>query len=130
MVVGEGINHQGAADAGAGVGSTAGSHLALSTAAGIGGPLRLRPERSPVMPSAEDRRRIERSYLRFTEVGIQFAATILLLTLLGIWLDGRLGTTPLFTIVLLLIGFGGATWNLVRTVLAHDRPPDEPDVKA
>jgi F0F1-type ATP synthase assembly protein I len=36
---------------------------------------------------------------------------------LGIWLDGRLGTRPLFTVVLLLLGFLGGTWSLVRQVL-------------
>lgn len=103
----------------------AGGPLALPGPGGI--TLSLRPERSPAMPSDDDRRRAQRTYLRFTEVGIQFAATIFLLTLLGMWLDGRLGTTPLFTIVLLLLGFVGATWNLVRTVLRPDRPQDKPD---
>jgi F0F1-type ATP synthase assembly protein I len=50
-------------------------------------------------------------------VGVQFGLTIFLLTLLGIWLDGRLGTRPLFTVVLLLLGFLGGTWSLVRQVL-------------
>lgn len=104
--------------------------LAISTTGGVG--VSLRPERIPVTSSDDDRRRVQSSYLRFTEVGIQYAATIVVLTLLGIWLDHRLGTGPLLTIVLLLVGFGGATWNLVRTVLGPDRPsnkPNKPDTK-
>jgi F0F1-type ATP synthase assembly protein I len=50
-------------------------------------------------------------------VGVQFGLSIFLLTLLGVWLDSRLGTRPLFTIVLLLLGFAGATYSLVRQVL-------------
>lgn len=56
-------------------------------------------------------------------MGVQYAATILLLTLAGIWLDKRLGTGAIFTVVLLLLAFVGATWSLVKEVLA----PDEKD---
>jgi F0F1-type ATP synthase assembly protein I len=54
-------------------------------------------------------------------VGVQFGLTIFLLTLLGTWLDGWFGTEPLFTIVLLLLGFVGGTWSLVRQVLDSNR---------
>jgi len=54
-------------------------------------------------------------------VGVQFGLTIFLLTFLGIWLDRRLGTEPLFTIVLLLLAFVGGTWSLVRQVLGPNR---------
>jgi len=35
----------------------------------------------------------------------------------GIWLDARLGTSPLFTVLLLFLGFVGATVSLIRRVL-------------
>ncbi len=79
-------------------------------------------ERKLATYPGEDRRRVERKYLRFAGVGVQFALTILILTLAGIWLDERFDTSPLFTVVFLLLGFVGATWSLVRTVLAPDRP--------
>jgi F0F1-type ATP synthase assembly protein I len=53
-------------------------------------------------------------------VGVQFAVTFTLLTLFGIWLDGKAGTDPLFTVVFLLLGFAGGTWSLVRTVLGEE----------
>lgn len=81
----------------------------------------LQPERKPATFPAEDRKRVERKYLRFAGVGVQFALTILLLTLLGIWLDGRLGTGLLFTLMLLALGFVGATWSLVQQVLGPDK---------
>ncbi len=82
----------------------------------------LRPERKPATFPGEDRHRVERKYLRFAGVGVQFAVTILLLTLLGIWLDGRAGTGVLFTVVFLLLGFAGATWSLVQNVLGPGKP--------
>ncbi len=86
----------------------------------------LHPERKPASFPGEDRKRVERKYLRFAGVGIQFTLTILLLTLLGIWLDGRFGTGALFTVVFLLLGFVGATWSLVQQVLEPDKP-EKPD---
>ena len=99
----------------------------MLTATSIGQSLHL--ERKPATFPGEDRNRVERKYLRFAGVGIQFALTILLLTLLGIWLDGRAGTGALFTVVFLLLGFVGATWSLVRQVLApgsSDKPDKRP----
>ena len=69
----------------------------------------------------EDRNRVERSYLRFAGVGVQYALTILVLTLVGVWLDDQLGTEPLLLLVCLLLAFVGATWSLVRQVLAPDK---------
>lgn len=54
-------------------------------------------------------------------MGVQFGLTIFLLTLFGIWLDRRFGTAPLFTVALLLLGFVGGTWSLIRQVLGTDK---------
>jgi F0F1-type ATP synthase assembly protein I len=89
-------------------------------------------ERKPATFPGEDRNRVERQYLRFAGVGVQFALTILLLTLVGIWLDGRFGTGALFTVVFLLLGFAGATWSLIQQVLGPDKQdkPNKPDKTA
>ena len=79
------------------------------------------PRKPATFPREDQKKRVERKYLRFAGVGVQFGLTIFLLTLLGIWLDRRLDTAPLFTIVLLLLGFGGGTWSLVRQVLGPNR---------
>lgn len=92
-------------------------------AVGLGSPLRPgRPGRRAATLPGDDRNRAERKYLRFAAVGIQFMLTILLLTLLGIWLDGRLGTRWLFTLLLLGLGFVGATFSLIHQVLGPDDP--------
>ena len=78
-------------------------------------------EREPATFPGDDRKRVERQYLRFAGVGVQYALTILVLTMLGIWIDDKTGTSPLFLLVLLLLGFVGATWSLVHTVLGPDK---------
>jgi F0F1-type ATP synthase assembly protein I len=77
-------------------------------------------ERTPTTFPEDEGKRVERQYLRFAGVGVQYAVTILVLTLLGIWLDGRAGTAPLFLLVFLLLGFVGATWSLIHQVLGSD----------
>ena len=78
-------------------------------------------EREPATFPGDDRKRVERQYLRFAGVGVQYALTILILTMLGIWIDDKTGTSPLFLIVCLLLAFVGATWSLVHTVLGPDK---------
>jgi F0F1-type ATP synthase assembly protein I len=97
------------------------------TAAGVGQLPQL--ERTPTTFPGDDRKRVERSYLQFAGVGVQFAATILVLTLLGIWLDGRAGTGSLFTVLFLLLGFVGATFSLIRQVLGPTKPGPGPGKK-
>jgi len=52
--------------------------------------------------------------MRFAGLGIQLAVVIVVFVFSGRWLDGRLGTEPLFTILLVFIGFGGWMWALIR----------------
>jgi len=78
-------------------------------------------ERIPTTFPGDDRKRVEQKYLRFAGVGVQYALTILILTMAGIWLDNKFETSPLFLVVLLLFGFVGATWTLVREVLSEDK---------
>ena len=82
-------------------------------------------ERIPTTFPGDERKRVERQYLRFAGVGVQYAATILVLTLLGIWIDNRAGTAPLFLLVFLLIGFVGATWSLIHQVLGPSKKRNE-----
>ena len=77
--------------------------------------------------SDDDQKRTEQSYLRYAGAGVEFFATLVVLTLLGVWLDHRLGTAPVLTIVLTFLGFAGATWNLVRSVASPAQPPHKRD---
>lgn len=82
-------------------------------------------ERIPATFPGEDRSRVERQYLRFAGVGIQYALTVLVMTGAGIWLDNRLDTAPIFLLVLLALGFGGATWSLIHQVMGGDDKSDK-----
>jgi F0F1-type ATP synthase assembly protein I len=90
--------------------------------AGVG---QLPLERIPATFPGDDRKRVERQYLRFAGVGVQYAGTILLVTLLGIWVDNQAGTAPLFLLVFLLLAFVGATWSLIQQVLGPDKKPGD-----
>ncbi len=84
-------------------------------------------ERIPTTFPGDDRQRVERQYLRFAGVGVQYALTVLVMTVVGLWLDDRAGTAPLFLLVFLLLGFVGATWSLIRQVLGGgDKPEKKP----
>ena len=50
----------------------------------------------------------------FAGVGLQFAITIVLFALAGIWLDKRLGSSPWLLIILVLGGAALAFWSMVR----------------
>ena len=82
------------------------------------------PERSPLA-----------KYLRYSHVGIQFFLAVLLFTGLGVWLDRSLGTVVLFTLLGLVLGFGGGLYSLYREFFPgkRDARPNDttrnPDVK-
>jgi F0F1-type ATP synthase assembly protein I len=45
--------------------------------------------------------------------GMEFAGIVVAGVLIGYWLDARLGTPPLFTLLLTLGGMGGALYRLI-----------------
>jgi F0F1-type ATP synthase assembly protein I len=51
---------------------------------------------------------------RFAGIGIQFAVSIVLFAFAGVWLDKRLGTSPIFVLLMVLGGGGLAFWTMVR----------------
>ncbi|MBI3726391.1 AtpZ/AtpI family protein [bacterium] len=54
--------------------------------------------------------------MRFSHVGLQFALTVGILVALGIWADKRLGTTPLFALLGVGVGFGIGFYHLYRAI--------------
>jgi F0F1-type ATP synthase assembly protein I len=80
---------------------------------------------SPLEPSDRERSRVPQSYMRYSHLGLQFAATIALLTGGGFWLDRRWGTTPLCILIGLFLGFGAGFYHLYRAVYTM-KPPQPP----
>ena len=60
--------------------------------------------------------RTQRELGRYAGLGLQFAASVGLLAFGGYWLDGRLGTLPLFLLIGAFLGFAGSTVAIVRAV--------------
>ncbi|MBS1848482.1 MAG: AtpZ/AtpI family protein [Actinobacteria bacterium] len=72
-----------------------------------------------------EHRRAEGGALRLVAVGSQFAGVFAVTTLIGLWLDARLGTAPWLLIVGAIVGFAGATWMLIRALVESDTDEDE-----
>ena len=53
-------------------------------------------------------------------LGLTMGLAIALFAVAGNWLDGRLGTSPLFVLIGVFLGFGGGFWSMYsRLVLAR-----------
>ena len=50
---------------------------------------------------------------RYGALGFEFAGTVVAGVLIGYYIDGYLGTAPLFTLVLTMTGMGGALYRLL-----------------
>ncbi len=66
----------------------------------------------PSMKTPDDR--AGATWLRYTHLGVQYCLTLLLFVFAGWWADQRLGCEPWLTIVGALLGFGVATYLIVR----------------
>ena len=51
---------------------------------------------------------------QFAGIGIQFAISVVVFAFAGVWLDRKLGTSPLFVLVLVLGGAGLGFWSMIR----------------
>jgi F0F1-type ATP synthase assembly protein I len=60
----------------------------------------------------------------FAGIGLQFAASILLFVYAGQWLDRRIGTGPVFLIVGVFLGGGGAFYSMYRKLMASQKGDD------
>ncbi|MGE0354216.1 MAG: AtpZ/AtpI family protein [Gemmatimonadales bacterium] len=59
--------------------------------------------------------------MKYAGLGIQLAVSILVFVFLGQWLDRRVGTGGLFTILGAFVGFGGTMWSLIRRLNQDER---------
>jgi ATP synthase protein I len=58
---------------------------------------------------------------RFAGVGVQFAGAIVIFFFAGRWLDGRLGTEPLFLILGVFVGAGAGFYSMYRQLVIDPR---------
>ena len=71
--------------------------------------------------SHNDQKRVLGKYLRYSQAGLQFAVAVGLFTWGGIWLDRKLSTGVLFTLLGLALGFGGGARALYLEVYGRER---------
>lgn len=71
---------------------------------------------------------------RYAGLGLQFAVTLLLFVAAGIWLDTKLGSSPWFLILGVLLGGTGAFIAIMRAVpparSRRTKPTDPPEPTA
>ena len=58
--------------------------------------------------------------MRYAGLGVQLAASVLLFVWVGQWVDRKLGTGGLMTILAALLGFGGTMYWLIRSLTRKD----------
>lgn len=61
------------------------------------------------------------SLARYSGLGLQLAASVVLFMLAGRWLDGKLGTGQWLTLVGALVGGAGGFYSLYRNVVRGNR---------
>lgn len=66
-------------------------------------------------------------WTRFAGLGFEFAGTIVTCVLVGYYLDGRVGTAPLFTLLLTLGGMAGALYRLLWVLRRLESREDDSD---
>lgn len=61
--------------------------------------------------------------MRYAGLGIELAAAVGLLSLLGWWIDGRLGSAPWGLVIGAMVGLIGGMANLLRSALSSVERP-------
>jgi ATP synthase protein I len=54
--------------------------------------------------------------MRYAGLGVQLAASMIVFVLIGQWVDRKLGTGGIATIVAAFLGFGGTMYSLIRSL--------------
>jgi ATP synthase protein I len=80
-----------------------------------GAPRQDDPKR-PKLSDKERRQRSMRDYSRYGSVGVQFGMVLVLFALAGYWVDKHLGSSPIFLVLGVLVGFGGGLYSLIKKI--------------
>lgn len=105
---------------------TAGSHSGDLSHEAAGEPA----HRSPVTPAATAATVSENGGKRFynmlsaSSVGLELGLSVVIAVVFGIWLDGKLGTTPWMMLLWLCFGLAAGFRGVLRAVRRADREAD------
>ena len=73
-----------------------------------------------------EQNRDRKTWIRYSGVGIEFAAAVGGFALLGYWIDRHYGSKPWGLLICLFLGLTGGTYNLIRESMKAFSP-DRPD---
>lgn len=59
------------------------------------------------------------AYSRYSAIAIEMAVIIILASVGGVKLDKAIGTEPLFTVILSLLGVAAAIWLVIREAIRN-----------
>jgi len=82
-------------------------------------------EPKPRTPAGDSHARKAPSGGEYAGAGMQFAVTMVVFLLVGMWLDRRLGTGPWLAIVLMFVGAGAAFYSMYRKLMAAQKRSQE-----
>ncbi len=63
----------------------------------------------------------DRGWVNYLGLGMQLAATVVIMIYIGVWLDKKFDSYPILFIVFSFIGITLGLYNFIRTVLKSDK---------
>ncbi len=61
------------------------------------------------------------SWANYLGLGTQLAVTVVVMVLLGVWLDEKFSTKPVLTVVFSFVGVIGGLYNFIKTTIKSDK---------
>lgn len=74
-----------------------------------------------------DQRKDRPGWVRYSGLGLEFAAAVVGFVLLGLWIDARWGTRPKGVLICTILGLVGGMYNFLRGALKATREAAEQD---
>lgn len=68
---------------------------------------------------------LAKGFSLLSQIGITMVVCILGCSLLGLWIDKKIGTRPIFTLIFIVIGVLSAFMNLHKTLKSYMRKESE-----
>lgn len=68
-----------------------------------------------------DKKNGKPSWIRFSGIGIEFAAAVAVFTVIGYYIDRHYDSSPTALLICILLGLVGGMYNLIRQSLAATR---------
>jgi ATP synthase protein I len=62
----------------------------------------------------------DNSWVGYLGLGTQLAATVVVMVLLGVWLDGKFNTKPVLTVVCSFLGVAAGLYSFIKSALKSD----------